>query len=364
MQHILFLISKDSTSHGGAEEIMSLIANYFLKQGADVHVFFLLEQRYGDWEKLKFPNLHLYYSNGVGKWKIFYLLKNFTKVRHITFDYSFSSITECTGVVAFLKRLGVLKINNIIARESTMVFNRFKGFQLWQYKMIYKYFYPTVKTLICQTEWMREELLKNQPNFERKSKIVVIPNPVDFEKIRRMESETIVLESYKPYIVACGRLHPVKAYNLLIEAFARIQKEQPELHLLILGEGNEREKLTSLAEEYGVSDKVYMPGEVPNVYPYFKNAVLCTVTSHIEGFPNVLLQMMSQNDRVVSTTCAGGIDKIKGLITCRPSDVDALTDAIRQGLKGDVSGTRALFDAELQSRSIEKFIQSAINSTK
>lgn len=364
MQHILFLISKDSTTHGGAEEIMSLTANFFLRRGDDVHVFFLLEKKYGDWERLSYPNLHLYYSSGGGKFGIFSIIRNFIKVHRITFDYSFSSIVECTGLVALMKRVGVLKINNVIARESTMVFNRFKGFQLWQYKMMYKHCYPAVNTIICQTEWMREEVLKNQPGLEKKSKVVFIPNPVDFEKIERMESEVIDTESYKPYIVACGRLHPVKAYDLLIEAFACIVKERPELHLVILGEGTERARLTTKIEELGIQDRVYLLGEVPNVYPYFRQAEACTVTSHIEGFPNVLLQMMSQNDRVVSTTCAGGVDKIKGLITCKPSDVEALTDALRRGLTADVTGNRAFFDEELQLRSIEKFVKRAINSTE
>lgn len=354
-------------THGGAEEIIRLVAMHFIEQGDDVHMFFLLEKRYGHWEevKAKYPNLHLYYSSGGGKWGIFSVLRNFRSVRHITFDYSFSSIATNNGLVGLLKRLGIVHIDHVIGRESTLIFKRFKGSKLWYNKVMYRLGYPSVNTVICQTDYMCEELLEQLPWLTKRSRVVVIPNPVDTVIMHRRAEEVVEgIEQYKPYIVACGRLHPVKAYDLLIEAFARILKERPELHLVILGEGPERASLTAISEEFGIRDRVHLLGEVPNVYPYFRQAEVCAVTSHIEGFPNVLLQMMSQNERVVSTTCAGGVDKIKGLITCKPSDVNALTDALCRGLTEDVTGNRALFDEELQSRSIEKFVQRAINATE
>jgi hypothetical protein len=76
----------------------------------------------------------------------------------------------------------------------------------------------------------------------------------------------------------------------------------------------------------------------------------------IEGFSNVLLQEMSQNKKVVSTLCAGDIDKIDGLFTCRPNDEQDLLRAMRQCLEADTAGNRVLFDKELQGRSIDGFI--------
>lgn len=361
MKHILFLNSKDSMMHGGAEEIMRLTAMHFIEQGDDVHMFFLLEKRFGHWEKINKSNLHLYYSRGGGKWGIFSVLSNFWKVHHITFDYSFSSIATNNGLVGLMCRLGILKINNVIGRESTLIFRRFKGSQLWYNKLMYRLGYPAVNTVICQTDYMRQDLLGELPWLTKRSKVVVIPNPVDIKAMKAMAAEQIDTIPYEPYIVACGRLHPVKAYDLLLIAFSKVKQKYPNLKLVILGEGAEREKLKKQSMELDIEQSVHLLGEVPNVYPYFKNAELCAVTSHIEGFPNVLLQMMSQNDRVVSTTCAGGIENIKGLITCKPSDVDALTEALLKGLQVDVSGNWELFEMELQSRSIDKFVQKATN---
>lgn len=361
MKYILFLNSKDSMTHGGAEEIIRLTAMHFIEQGDDVHMFFLLEKRFGHWEKINKPNLHLYYSSGGGKWGIFSVLRNFWRVHNITFDYSFSSIAFNNGLVGLMKRCGILKINHIIGRESTLVFKRFKGLELWFKKLMYRIGYPAVDTVVCQTDYMRQDLLGELPWLTKRSKVIVIPNPVDMKAMNDMAAEPIDSTRYEPFVVACGRLHPVKAYDLLLTAFARLLGQYPELNLVILGEGLERKRLEDIALDLNIADRVHMPGEVPNVYPYFKKAELCAVTSHIEGFPNVLLQMMSQNERVVSTTCAGGIENIKGLITCKPSDVNALTETLLKGLQVDVSGNRELFDMELQSRSIDKFVQKATN---
>lgn len=350
---------------GGAEEIMRLTLLHFLKQGDEIHVFFLLEKRYGHWEYLKSDGVHLYYSLGGGKKAIFSVIRNFWKVRNIKFDYSFSSIVLCTGIVGLMRRLGILDIKHVVGRESTLVFNRFKGPHLWLNKLMYRLGYPAVELLICQTQLMKIELLKNLPWLVKRTKVAVIPNPVDIEKMLKLSCSDCNTGSYKPYIVAAGRVHPVKGFDILIRSFAALNNIDRNVRLLILGgeRGDEKDKLESLSRELGIEDNVTFLGQVPNVYPYFRHASLCVVSSRIEGFPNVLLQMMSQNEKVVSTTCAGGIDQIKGLFTCPPEDAEALAKAMDDCLAADTSVNRKLFDDELGSRSIDKFVQRIIDLT-
>jgi len=157
-------------------------------------------------------------------------------------------------------------------------------------------------------------------------------------------------------IVSAGRLIREKGFDILISAFAEIIKEIPSLNLMILGEGSERKKLEKLINELDIKDKVILKGHVKNVYPYFKLANVCVVSSIREGFPNVLLQMMSQNDKVVSTDCAGGILEIQGVFVVAPDNVKELVGGIKKALNYS-SENRALFDKELQNRSIDSFIQ-------
>ena len=161
--------------------------------------------------------------------------------------------------------------------------------------------------------------------------------------------------------MSAGRFINEKGFDLLIEAFDRLQREAAfqDVKLLILGDGAGRQTLESMVKQRRLQSKVLLPGMSENVYPYFKRATLCVISSRMEGFPNVLLQMMSQCDNVVSTVCAGEIDQIAGLITCEPNNVDALYQAIKHALETkDTAKNRPLFDQELEYRSIDNFITS------
>ena len=166
----------------------------------------------------------------------------------------------------------------------------------------------------------------------------------------------------KKFIVAAGRLAPVKGFDLLIKAFEKIRKVDSDLHLVILGEGDERKNLEELAGKIGLTDYVHLPGYVSNVYPYFHRAHMCVLSSLLEGFPNVLLQMMSQNERVVATTSAGDIDTIPGLTLCPPGNLNGLEEAMLSALKEDLGAARrTLFDNYLKKRSIENFYNETLS---
>ena len=114
-----------------------------------------------------------------------------------------------------------------------------------------------------------------------------------------------------------------------------------------------------LIDKLNLVEEVLLYGFVKNVYPYFKNATVCVVSSRVEGFPNVLLQMMSQNSKVVSTTCAGGIENIPGVQISETNNIKNLEDAITTSLNSS-KDNRALFDEFLQSRDISSFMATVI----
>ena len=217
--------------------------------------------------------------------------------------------------------------------------------------------YPAVDVLICQTNYMRERLLHFQPWIAQNSKVVVIPNPVDAKQMINRSDDDGIVTTDSPFIVTAGRFIAEKGYDILLDAFQIIKKHSGELKLVILGDGELRGALESQIKRLGLDNAVFMPGFSKNVYPWFRKAKVCVISSRVEGFPNVLLQMMSQNERVVSTLCAGDIDKIKGVITCPPNDAEALARAIDLSLKeNNLDENRVLFNEELRSRSIEVFI--------
>ena len=105
------------------------------------------------------------------------------------FHYTFSSQTVINGILGILIKLGMLKTSFFIARESTHIFRRFSGLKLSKYRLFYLLGYSSVDLLICQTELMRLEFIRNLPGFEKNVNIKSIPNPIDIEEGLKSDSD-------------------------------------------------------------------------------------------------------------------------------------------------------------------------------
>lgn len=242
-----------------------------------------------------------------------------------------SSHPYLNAYLGILKRVGYLK-SDLIVRESTLLFTRYSGLKRLSYKMMYYMGYPSVNKVICQSELMKKELLEHNSFIDR-NKAVVLGNPVDLDQIYKLAESPFPELSEQKYICAAGRLIELKGFDILINAFAKIASEVNDVNLIILGDGPELAKLTSLISNHNLQSRIKLAGHVSNPYPYFKQATLCVVSSLIEGFPNVLLQMIALNNEVVSTLCAGGIEDIPFIVTVPTHSVDELSSAMLLSLK-------------------------------
>ncbi|MEE1896850.1 glycosyltransferase [Flavobacterium rakeshii] len=348
MENVLIVLPNSKL--GGAEQILKMIAEYH--KNDTVYVFFLSKRISSSWDN---TNVNLCYSSFSNKLGAIFSLLFFLLRNNKCWDRIYTSHVNVTGVLGLFIRLRFFKKKKFIARESTTVFSRFNGGKLLLYKLIYFIGYSKVDLLICQTNDMKNQFVEALPKLSKKFKIVVFANPVALVKV--FENEEYVFRS-KDYIVSAGRLIPEKGYDILIESFSKLKGSGKyfDLQLIILGEGGERGDLLNKVKSLGLEDSVVFKGFVDNVYPYFKKAKLCVISSRIEGFPNVLLQMMSQNNKVVSTACAGGIQDIEGLFVCETNNKDLLADTMEKALDSNTDYCRVLFDKFLEVRSIDGFV--------
>jgi glycosyltransferase involved in cell wall biosynthesis len=359
----LIVLLPDCSLKGGAEQYLNMIASQAIKEGDSVHVFFMFHKSENEWST-HIPNLYLHLNKYKRKrYGVMFLLLGLWSKRRINFDYAFTSHVFLTCFVGILRKLHLLKIKYVVGRESTSIFKRFKGLEQLQFNIFYHIGYHAVDLLICQTEYIKKQLLENLPWMEKKVNVQVVPNPVNLDNMLKKSKEKLKMPTDKPFVVAAGRFIPEKGFDILLKSFARLKTGYDDLKLVILGDIHyahqmkTKEEMLTIISKLGLKNDVILPGTVENVYPYFKNARMCVVSSRIEGFPNVLLQMMSQNEKVVSTLCAGDIDKLEGVFTCKINDEDDLLRAMKACLEADTSDNRERFDNELQSRSIDKFIE-------
>jgi glycosyltransferase involved in cell wall biosynthesis len=144
-------------------------------------------------------------------------------------------------------------------------------------------------------------------------------------------------------ILSVGALREGKDHALLVRAFARVRKNV-EATLVILGEGSERQNLTRLIEEMGLTESVRLPGFVLDPYPWYREADLFVLASRSEGFGNVLVEAMECGLPVVSTDCPAGPREILrdgryGMLV-PVGNVEAMANGIQEALNGAPAPTQ------------------------
>ena len=196
--------------------------------------------------------------------------------------------------------------------------------------------YPKAQAVVVQSDAMR----RWAETIISKDKVYVIPNPV---MLPAGSSDTVSPSGFT--VVAMGRLGYEKGFDLLLRAFEKCVVEHPDWSLVILGEGPKRGGLTELATKLGIEDRVRMPGLVREPAAVLRGASMFVLSSRYEGFPNALLEAMACGVPAVSFDCPSGPieivrDGVDGLLV-PPEDVDALSAAMKR-LMSDESERRRL----------------------
>ena len=336
---------------GGAEQILKMIAIYYLRNGYQVDIFFLSMKLGKLWDDLN-GKANLFYTNSKKEYQG--VIQFYRNIRKRKYEYAYTSHIYLNSFIGLLRKLNKINIKYLIGRDSRSYFLVNHGVKRYIYISLINIGYSGLDLLICQTDEMKNQFIANNNILSNKIKIKTIRNPIDlnFQESHLIDENELCSE-YN-YIVSAGRLIKIKGFDFLIKAFSVLKLDNYKL--LIFGEGNERQNLEKLIVELNLKNKVELKGFVNNVFFYFKQAKICVVSSIKEGFPNVLLQMMSQNEKVVSTLCAGEIDQIKGLFTCEPNNESSLAKSMKSCLDSDTTENRKLFNKELEGRSIDMFI--------
>jgi glycosyltransferase involved in cell wall biosynthesis len=197
-------------------------------------------------------------------------------------------------------------------------------------------YYRTARHLICNTPKIVEHVVAQGWPRERASYIPNFASVPPAEPAARMDHDT---PTDAPLLLALGRLHPNKAFDVLLHALALEQRA----YLWIAGEGPERRALERLAQSLGVQERVRFLGWRGDKGALFAAADICAFPSRFEPFGNVVVEAWATGTPLV-TTCSDGpgalvTDEADGLLV-PVDDAEALSRAI----------TRLIDDPELRNR--------------
>ncbi|WP_320773954.1 glycosyltransferase family 4 protein [Streptomyces sp. CRN 30] len=137
-----------------------------------------------------------------------------------------------------------------------------------------------------------------------------------------------------PLVVAAGRLVPVKRYDLLVEAFAKVTAVHPEWRLRIYGQGPERARLRAVVDALGLNDHVFLMGPHATLETEWAKASIAVVSSEWESFGMTILEAMHAGVPVVATDCPHGPGELittgrDGLLV-PPGNADAVAGGLLQ----------------------------------
>ncbi len=191
--------------------------------------------------------------------------------------------------------------------------------RVWEY--LRRKCYPCANIITANSR----SAIMNMISFVEPSRCHYVPNPVVLpENIRPIHLEKLT-------IVAVGRLHRQKAYDVLIDAFALFYQNNPQWQLVILGEGALRTELESQIDQLGLAHAVHLKGYV-DPFPYLTAAHIYAMPSCYEGMPNALLEAMAVGiPTVISDALTGPLDFMKhedNTLVVPVNDAKALAESL------------------------------------
>ena len=332
---------------GGAERMMVNILNHFASNKDEVHL--IIFKNIGTLKSLLDTSIIVHDLGGVSVKKgIPKCLKEIHKIEPNTV---FSGIGHLN--IALAPFIPIMKLllpkTRWISRETNVVSlqnqeEKHPKFFDYLYRKIYKNF----DVIIAQSQDMKKDLELNYPLTA--SKIILINNPIDIEKVKKFGEEPIQRKRDKGVVslVSVGTLRNKKRHDILLKVFSLLSENYI---LTIVGSGAEEHKLKSLSEELNISNRVYFEGHKTNPYPYMKEADLFILTSEHEGFPNVLLESNALGTPVIAFACPGGITEIieEGIngFSVDNGDIDAMVQTI-------IKATKIGFDSSLVVDSVQR----------
>ena len=217
------------------------------------------------------------------------------------------------------KKIGELHVNranyrNFEANETNFIKELFSKY--WMHDLI-KHLKKLDRFIVLTEE--------DKATWVELDNVVAIPNPISFTVDRASPLS-------QKRVIAVGRYAYQKGFDMLLKAWAIVEKQNNEWTLAVYGAG-ERESYQQLMDELMINkDRCHLYGNTKEIQKEYQNSSLFIVSSRFEGLSMAMLEAIACGLPVVSFACPCGprdviSDGINGMLVPK-EDIEGLAKAL------------------------------------
>ena len=324
---------------GGVPRSQVTLANALSERGVSVSV--ITPRAQGSFLAQLLPTIEL--VNLGASSHLSFVLRLARHLRRCTPQYILASQHHAGVVVALAKLLGrcsasffVVIHNNL---SSILQYERHARLLLLLMRVCYR----QAEAIIGVSQGVAADLERHLPRLKKKLRVAYDLVPLD--EVQRLGQirpcgDPWLDDKQIPVFVAVGRLSRQKDFSTLLKAVASVHQQSP-CRLLVIGDGEERQRLQALVQELHLDRVVRFTGRQANPYKFMSKADALIVSSRWEGFCLVIVEALALGLPVISTDCPSGPAEILedgryGRLV-PVGDVDALANAMQELLNGGLS---------------------------
>jgi 1,2-diacylglycerol 3-alpha-glucosyltransferase len=186
--------------------------------------------------------------------------------------------------------------------------------------------------IVIPSRSMKEILARD---YGLRDRYTVIPTGIDLEPYRKADGRSLRSKlgwQNEKVLISSGRLAKEKNWDTLLKAAKKVHQKHPNVRLVLVGDGPEKETLQDLAAELGITERVTFTGELPfsDVILYLKAADLFGFASVTETQGLVTMEALAAGLPVIAVDASGTRDIVddgeQGYLVS--NDADALAESI------------------------------------
>lgn len=220
--------------------------------------------------------------------------------------------------------------------------------------------------ILAVSEYTRDRLLQEQKLDPQR--ISLLPNTFDARRFQILPKPQALLDRYAlkaetKIILTVARLDKserYKGYDNIIAALPLIREKIPNLHYLLVGKGNDRDRIEGLIERFSLQDYVTLAGFVPDedLLDYYNACDVFAMPSKGEGFGIVYLEALACGKPVLGGNCDGAIDALCGGelgALVNPDSVAEISATLTDILQGTYPNSLIYQPEQLRNKAIDVY---------